>query len=53
MSQWVENCTERAVMWLLVLLPEQTLIHCHYHLASTHIRCKHRFVTVEHPTRAF
>jgi hypothetical protein len=44
MSERIENRAEREMMWLPALLPKLALIQCNYHLASTQIRCKHRFI---------
>jgi hypothetical protein len=53
MSPGVESRTEREVMWLLVLLHEHAPLECNYHHPSTQIRCKLRFVIVEHQTQVY
>jgi hypothetical protein len=51
MAQWGENRGERVAVWLLAPLLATRADRCNYHLASAHIRRKHRFVMFEHQTR--
>jgi hypothetical protein len=53
MSERVEDGSESGVMWLLVLLPEHTLIEFDDHFVPTKMPCWRRLIIVVQQARVY